>query len=266
LDRNLDTYNKYVNQYSDYSLGASEREILRLFRHQWSDCRMLDIGIGTGRSTFTFAAVVREYVGIDYAEGMIERAREILPERKDIAYELCDARDLSRFYDAPFDFVLFSQNGLDSVGHEDREKILTEVEKVLKPGGVFCFSSHSVNRFAFQRPLPAFQVHRPIKSLYYLAKRMLLNIRLRMHYEEESESEILASDWSILKTGDHDFQIDIYHVKPAFQLSILNRLGFHVDRVLDRKGNQVDAVQAPDAWLYYVCRKPDSEALPATSS
>ena len=56
-----------------------------------------------------------------------------------------DARDLSAFADESFDFVLFSYNGLDCVGHADRLQVLAEVHRVVRPGGVFMFSSHNID-------------------------------------------------------------------------------------------------------------------------
>jgi ubiquinone/menaquinone biosynthesis C-methylase UbiE len=50
-----------------------------------------------------------------------------------VDYQLCDARDLSRFADASFDFV-FSSNMLEHV--DGLRRCLTECRRVLAPGGI----------------------------------------------------------------------------------------------------------------------------------
>ena len=35
--------------------------------------KVLDLGVGAGRTSYTFAAIAGEYVGVDYAPTMIER-------------------------------------------------------------------------------------------------------------------------------------------------------------------------------------------------
>lgn len=242
-----------MHEYFTYALDLPEREFLKLFRDRWPQTKMLDIGIGTGRTTFTFAALAGEYVGIDYAAQMLERSREVLPEHENVTYDQCDARDLSRFYDKHFDFVLFSHNGIDSVGHDDRVSILNEVKKVLAPTGFFCFSSHSIASFTLAKPLPSLNLKSPIRWAYQLAKQSVFNVRKRYTYRGTPISEIHARDWSLLKTGDHDFNIDIYHVRPTFQIQQLNAMGFSVERVIDTRGNDINPEDSPSDWLYYVC-------------
>ena len=51
-------------------------------------------------------------------------------------FELGDARDLSRWPGGHFALVVFSGNGLCMVGHADRLRVIAEVFRVLRPGGV----------------------------------------------------------------------------------------------------------------------------------
>jgi len=73
---------------------------------------------------------------------MVDAAKDRYPDRE---FRQVDARDLSAFADESFDFVLFSYNGLDCVGHADRLQVLAEVHRVVRPGGVFMFSSHNMD-------------------------------------------------------------------------------------------------------------------------
>uniref|UniRef100_UPI00146F81A2 class I SAM-dependent methyltransferase n=1 Tax=Kuenenia stuttgartiensis TaxID=174633 RepID=UPI00146F81A2 len=56
-----------------------------------------------------------------------------------------DVRNMKIFEDDTFDFVLFSYNGLDSMGNNNRLKTLKEIHRILKKDGVFVFSSHNRN-------------------------------------------------------------------------------------------------------------------------
>jgi len=102
---------------------------------------VLDLGVGGGRTTPYLAKIASHYVGVDYSEPMIHACRRKFP---DFNFLLADACDLSSFEDASFDAIVFSFNGLDSVvPDENRSRCLRECWRVLRPAGVFVFSSHN---------------------------------------------------------------------------------------------------------------------------
>jgi ubiquinone/menaquinone biosynthesis C-methylase UbiE len=103
--------------------------------------RVLDLGVGGGRTTSCLSRIASRYVGVDYSEAMIHACRRKFP---DLKFLLADASDLSAFEDAWFDAVVFSYNGLDCVvPDEKRLRCLRECWRVLSPDGVFIFSSHN---------------------------------------------------------------------------------------------------------------------------
>jgi len=102
---------------------------------------VLDLGVGGGRTTAYLSKVASRYVGVDYSDAMVQTCRTKFP---DLDFRLADASDLSAFEDASFDAVVFSFNGLDSViPNEKRSCCLRECWRVLRPEGVFFFSSHN---------------------------------------------------------------------------------------------------------------------------
>jgi ubiquinone/menaquinone biosynthesis C-methylase UbiE len=102
---------------------------------------VLDLGVGGGRTTPYLSRVASRYVGVDYSEAMIRACRSKFP---DLDFVLADASDLSMFDDASFDAVVFSFNGLDCVvPDEKRSRCIHECWRVLRPAGVFVFSSHN---------------------------------------------------------------------------------------------------------------------------
>jgi ubiquinone/menaquinone biosynthesis C-methylase UbiE len=102
---------------------------------------ILDAGVGGGRTTPHLSAIAGSYVGIDYSETMIEACRNRYPE---LRFAVSDAADLSAFPAEAFDAVVMAFNTIDYIVPEDRRRqCFTECWRVLKPGGVFLFSSHN---------------------------------------------------------------------------------------------------------------------------
>jgi ubiquinone/menaquinone biosynthesis C-methylase UbiE len=234
-------------------LYAAERRFIEEHREAMATWRMLDLGIGGGRSTIHFAPLVAEYVGTEYSDVMLESCRKRFDGFRSgappMSLSQVDARDLSAFADRSFDFVLFSFNGIDEVDHVGRLLVLAEVHRVLKPGGLFLFSSHNLLvarrllRFEFSaRP------RRLIRSIWRY-------VRIR-EANRDLASVVDARDYVMI----HDYPLDwgkvTYHVSPDEQLSQLERSGFresHVYLEPSPDGVVVDARDS-DAWLHYVCR------------
>jgi len=102
------------------------------------DQPILDLGVGPGRTIALLHALSTQYVALDYQPAMVKRARTKFPA---IDIQLGDARDLSRFANDSFALTVFSYAGIDAVDREGRARILSEVHRVLKPNGIFWFST-----------------------------------------------------------------------------------------------------------------------------
>src|SRR5438874_1668207 len=75
-------------------LFPPEEAILRMVSKEISGGRVLDIGVGGGRTTEFLTRISKDYVGIDYSEEMVKRTRRRFP-RVDIRH--MDARNLGVF-------------------------------------------------------------------------------------------------------------------------------------------------------------------------
>ena len=254
MHNNVALYNKYIHEYTDYKLYPAEQIIFGKFEDKWSNFNMLDIGIGTGRTTYHFAPLAKHYTGIDYAEIMLKQCQKIIPANSNATLAHCDARDLSRFYDQSFDFVMFSLNGIDSVDHCDRTKILAEVKKVLSKNGYFFFSTHSLRAFRNFQPRPKFKWYSPARYLYQLVRNIKFNRRMRSLYNDCYMEDIKQHEWKILKTGDHDFKMDIYHIDPVAQIQQLDIAGFQVESIYGLYGRIENAQTTQANTLYYLCK------------
>jgi len=251
-EANHAVYERQPHAYDSRELQPPEWVLLRRFRDRWPGMTMLDIGVGSGRTAYTFAAVAGRYVGIDYSRVMVELARERIGEDETTRLIECDARRMAETLDERFDLVLFSFNGLDSVGHEDRRTILSEVRKVLKDDGHFFFSSHSLHalplRVEFPRPRP---LH-PARSAY----RLLHWARVAWKLERVNRGARgwERRGWAQLRDDAHDFQGLWYYVLPEYQVTQLGEAGFSVLEVYDVDGATVDPTDpGTDPWLHYLC-------------
>jgi ubiquinone/menaquinone biosynthesis C-methylase UbiE len=237
------------------TLFAPEETILRLLSPELRSARMLDLGVGGGRTTMHFARRVREYVGADYSDTMIRACRErFAAYPNSLSFVECDARSLQMFANGSFDFVLFSCNGIDSVNHADRLTILKEVSRVGKPGGWFCFSSHNLNsgtRLFASGPTgtrPPSVAKRTLKRWLW---RFVYNWRVR-------PTALQHSPHVMISEPAHSRRVTTYYVRPEEQLNQL-RAHFADIRVFSfANGSEIvtedELRMASDICLYYLCR------------
>ncbi len=259
-------------EFSDVALKPAERNALALLADSIGEVDMLDLGVGAGRTGYTFAPLVRSYVGLDVAPRMIERARKLLKSDEKAELLVGDARNLSELTSRPgfrgFDFILFSFNGLGAVGHEDRLKILREVRRAIAPGGLFLFSSHSIGALPLnlKRPKPP---HLRNSRLYRLIAPIS---ELRYAREARKSNQMLDLDaarkqgWVIVRDPAHDFTLDVYYVDPSYQVEQLREVGFEVKATYNIAGEEVTLPYAGrDPWLDYLCSPTDSPSEPESA-
>lgn len=252
-------FNRDVHVYEELSLQKPEREILRRFRGCWSSMSMLDIGVGSGRTAYTFSALVKAYTGVDYAPKMIEACRLFLPGEPEVSFEVADARDLSKYCDPGFDFVLFSFNGVDYIPHQDRPGVFAQVRSVMKPGARFFFSTHSLHAFPFRLPLPSLKDKKGARWAYRWARALPDALRLFKTNHSHRVDALLDQGWAMLNDGAHGFELRTHYTTVQHQLQELEDAGFRVLDILDLEGKSVDCGHPPaDPWLHYLCEAQDT--------
>ena len=203
--------------------------------------------MGGGRTTAHLLKLTNNYTGVDYVQKYAEETAKRFPSANIL---WADATNLSEFKASTFDFVLFSYNGLDSISHADRLKVLGEVNRVLRKGGIFMFSSHNRDyehfrklpwqrRFHFSKKYLIFFLH----CMYYLPN----HYRMRKH-------EVFTDDYAIINDGDHRYSLMLYYIGIPEQAAQLERHGFSEIEAYDTAGQRVDADQSSH-WIHYLSVK-----------
>ncbi len=259
IETNREIFNRVGGSYVDLALKPAEQAVLRRLAPDLHDMDMLDIGVGTGRTGYTFAPLVRRYVGVDYAPTMLAVARRVLADEPNVRLIDADARDLTPV-DGEFDIALFSFNGIDAVPWTDRATVLDQVRSKLRPGGWFLFSSHSLRAL----PLPTRKERSPHKMTspwYRLLARAddwRYGIRVRRVNRGLALDEARQRGWTSVRVG-HGFTLEDVYVDAEHQVRMLEEHGFVVDTIYDVAAKPVALpYRDDDPWLHYLCRTTDS--------
>jgi ubiquinone/menaquinone biosynthesis C-methylase UbiE len=139
---NLEIYNAadVASHYAGlHYLTPCERVIFDNYLRQ--GMAILDLGVGGGRTTPYLSSISSRYIGVDYAETMIQQCRRRFPH---LDFVVADGSRLQMFRDGSFDAVVMAFNAVDYViPNLARHACLAEIRRVLKPGGLLIFSSHN---------------------------------------------------------------------------------------------------------------------------
>jgi ubiquinone/menaquinone biosynthesis C-methylase UbiE len=246
-ENNLKTYERpsIVESYVKAAgLFESEKAVIDLLAARLSHMDMLDIGVGGGRTTDSYAPAVKSYVGVDYANAMVDAC--IAKYQGRWPFFCCDARDLSMFADDSFDLVLFSFNGIDTVSPVDRLKVLSEIWRVCRPGGVFSFSSHNLELAdRFFRWKSTGGLARLPRDLARHIIMHLVNLRYVL---------LKPTRYVLLNDGVYRFSLRTYYGAPSYQIEQLQRSGFTNVRVFaESTGEELKGPAYPDAHPTYLC-------------
>jgi ubiquinone/menaquinone biosynthesis C-methylase UbiE len=257
----------------DY-LEPAERAVIEILDSSLSSMKMLDMGVGGGRTTKYFAPLVLNYIGADYAPAMVNACIEKYGD--DYFFFTCDVRDMEELSDNSFDFILFSFNGIDSFSHEDRVSSLKEIHRVLRPGGYYCFSSHNLNwnglpeLFSLKQVKKVAQagksdidegtkdfkkqVDRGLKSAYKIARLSVLNRSFRM---KDYINKLRKSERGHIYDNSLNGKAKVYYITKDEQIRQLKAAGYKNISTICRNGfiTNNTTLLNQGGWIYYLCQK-----------
>jgi ubiquinone/menaquinone biosynthesis C-methylase UbiE len=257
-DENRQTYERrsLAAHYARQSgLQPDEIAILRRYKTEFAGRQILDVGVGGGRTTPFLTELSADYTGVDYSNEMIDRCRRRLPT---VRFVLADARDLSAFDDAAFDSVLFSNNGIDAAGHDDRLTILREMHRLLKDGGLLVFSSHNRNFSTIPPWQPSHLAINPLRHPVRFARRCVALLSGMVSYWRRARRNEVRDEYCILVDSAHRYSLSHYRITASAQVSQLGRIGFDAIELVGNDGHVLSSREADasaDPWIHYVCRK-----------
>ncbi|WP_255167370.1 class I SAM-dependent methyltransferase [Natrononativus amylolyticus] len=196
------------------------------------DATVLDLGCGAGRTTTVLSQRGFDVIGLDLVRSLVDRAKTTSSGIEFVTGNACSLP----FESESFEYVLFSWNGIDHINPEElRYWALQEVHRVLKPDGVFAFSTHN---FWSAFVIRSFDV----KGVQRFVEFWVQNLRRGQ----------IISKYKI----SNNFSIDsvkIYYIRPRAQKQQLRNCGFDPLRIV-RPGGPLQR------WFdhpYYVARKID---------
>jgi SAM-dependent methyltransferase len=217
---------------------------------------ILDIGVGAGRTLPYLSSLSDDYVAVDYLPEMVELTRARYPRAR---VEQADARDLGAFGDGTFSLVVFSLNGIDGLAHEDRRLVHAEVRRVLRPGGIFLYSTHNLEHPTAGRPpwdrcrLPGRITPRP------LAAWALRLPRRSASYRRLNALSMRGQGWAILVGASYNFGIVGHYTTLEEALRELSEAGYLPGtEVYGSAGDLISPGGDTSAseWFHLIARRP----------
>lgn len=204
-----DLYEVYT---TNHSFRKGEEYIYNKYFHK--NASLLDVGCGGGRTTLLIYKYFRNVVGLDINKKLIKFAKK-QAESDGAATEFIigDATNLS-ICDKQYDNILFSYNGIESIpSKKARNKCLKEIYRVLKPDGIFIFTTHTLFSFVY--------IGFHIKKILNIYSRMIPFI------------PILFREFNHLKLGDIFLSSGatntvLHMTNPFRMISRLKKCGFKI--------------------------------------
>jgi SAM-dependent methyltransferase len=255
---NQATMRSAVDSYGvESELYTAEKIALAEINDEIRDKRILDIGVGGGRTVKGLTEFSKNYIGVDYVEGMVQACRHKFPG---VRFETMDARSMKAFSDSSFELIVFTCNGVSMVDHESRIEILREVHRLLVPGGIFMFSTY--NRKSAEHDssfrLPKFEMTWNIAKL---PRRVIgycwrtgFGIFNRIRYKRY---EISTPEYSIINDLCHEYRTMLYYITIDQQQKQLVQVGFKPNaRVYNHEGRTIehDDNDPGDSFLFVARR------------
>ena len=235
------------------SLFPAEIALIAMLRAERNDWRVLDIGVGSGRTSPHFAALGPTYIGVDYSPQMVRVAKKRFPQ---FDFRNMDATDLSAFADGQFDLVWFSYNGMDYGGPAERLRILAEVHRVIAPGGAFCFSAHNRDYVDLER-ITAVQRPALTPNPLRMAVRGLRYVQAATNSRQLKPLEERNAEYFILNDNASQHRFITYYTDVPQQVAQLERAGFTGVRAFGKDGEELDPASSytGDYMVHFLARR-----------
>jgi len=262
---NADTYSldRFVEDYDTYQ-GWNDKGEMRVLLSIASEVRgkpVLDVGVGTGRTTPLLRLLTDDYVGLDYVPVMIEQARAALLGND---LRVGDVLDLREYDDGSKTLVLFSYNGLDSLDHDSRPVALANMARLTAPGGYLVYSTLNLDS-PHPRRKPWTPPQRPVEKgpeglLLWAFRTFRLAVQLPLHIANRSRTRKLSrtgDGWANLPSSGSGWRLILHFTTLAKAKAEVAAAGLTLESVITVDGVDVTDRNSTDAlYFYLVARRP----------
>ena len=239
-------------------LQLPEKVIFERLGDALGTMKVLDLGVGGGRTTLHLAKNAKSYVGVDYSSEMVNTCQKRFEQScTNAEFRVCDVRDLTEFADGEFDFTLFSFNGIDYMPYLDRMKAFSEIRRVTRQGGYFAFSTHNICAAHLSERLEI------TRCFLGSPKNIARNLKawFRTVFFWNSPACLLrkvSGNWMVFNDGAHESRLQTLYIRPEFQWQELLRLFESVSVFRLDSGMELTDVKmvntVRDGWVYFLCR------------
>jgi SAM-dependent methyltransferase len=236
-----------AKRYGNPAPFAAEATILLRYKEAFAGKRVLDLGVGAGRTTQYLAPFASDYLGIDLSPAMLALARARYPN---VRFADMDLREIGKLQPESSDFVFGPWNILSAFSHDERIQIIRRVHTLLSPGGLFAFSAHNGDwKYAGGHPLS--KPLRPRNVVDALHPMSWVNYLSRKTQRREE------TDYAILNDEAHRWQGVFYYISPDAQVRQLEACGFELLEALAEDGRTLTPGESTESngTIHYVCRK-----------
>lgn len=214
---------------------------------------VLDVGVGGGRTTWLLRLLTEDYVAVDAAPNMVALCRQRYP---DLDVRVGDARDLRDFGDDTFGLALFSNNGVDAVDHDDRARVLSELARSVRPGGVVMYSTHNLRGPSFderpwrrQRPEEPPTARAQARATAQLAWRSARDPAMYASYWRHRRLE-QHDGWAMGPLRAHGFRLVTHFIAAQRLDAEVRAAGLELTDVFSLGGQRVD-LAGPETHTHY---------------
>jgi SAM-dependent methyltransferase len=114
-----------------------EIETVKPFLHTGG--RVIDIGCGSGYATKKFAALVSSILGVDFSQGMIDRARQDGAVPPNASFETANVLGLAPASFGLFDTAVTMRCLINLPDWDTQQTALSNIASVVRPGGRYIF-------------------------------------------------------------------------------------------------------------------------------
>jgi SAM-dependent methyltransferase len=247
---------RVVRSYARFTeLFPAERQIIEQHSEQFRG-DVLDIAIGAGRTTNVLLPLASRYLGIDYAEAMVDAAKDKFANAD---VRCLDMRQVSNeFSTHRFDAILISFNGIDYITWEDRTTLLRSLRALLRPGGILAFSTHDLEVAEIARRFtirPDLQIS---VALLAQSRREFFRRLLRLpvwcvvawrNHRRMRRQEAFFDGYAYLNDSGENFGLLTTYTGKELQTRILEDAGYTDVQIL-----QPWLQSEPASFNYFVCR------------